>query len=648
MRDGDGATHLVSRPRHSCYRCGNPKHVADSCPHKDKQCNKCGKTGHLARACKSKSEPAQKSRKAFKSKGTHVLQAGTDDEGSSDDEDDFLEPDPGLHKVRQDSRYRKLTTSLKLNGVCVKFEVDTGAELSTIPMAVYHAKLPNSTIHPSSVTLRQYDGTVLPTVGEIMVTVSHGQQVINGSFIIVENADTQLPLLGRDWLYQLHLDRTKLIRTCKRGDPRVHSVQQAVWLSKYPDVTKEELGLLKGIEAEMELKPGTSPKFCKSTPVPFALREQVEKAIQQQVADGELEPVEYSDWAAPIVVVHKKDGGIRICADFKMTVNLYLQTKTFPLPTTDEVFSMLAQGESFSTLDLARAYKQMVVAPDSRACLTINTPLGLFRYRRLPFGIATAPAIWQKAMSMVLQGCKGVVYYIDDILVTGKTRVEHEHNLQMVFRRLQQFGLRIKLSKCQFFQDSVIYLGHKITCEGIQPTQERIRAVKEAPTPQNKTELKSFLGMMTYNVRFLRFLPDIMQPLYQLVKMDVKWIWHKKHDKAFQEAKKLVSTAPVLAHYDADKPVKLYCDASPRGVGACLMHIIDGQEKPVAYASRTLTPAEVNYAQIEREALAIVFAVRKFHQYLYGRQFTLVTDHRPLCRILGHDQGIPTLAAARM
>ena len=204
----------------------------------------------------------------------------------------------------------------------MKFEVDTGAELSTIPVAVYHAKLPNSTIHPSPVTLRQYDVTVLPTVGEVMVTVSLDQQVINGSFIIVENADTQLPLLGRDWLYQLRLDWTKLIRTCKKSDPRVHSV----CLSRYPDVTKEELGLLKGIEAEMDLKPGTTSRFCKSRPISFALREQVEKAIQQQVADGELEPVEYNDWAAPIVVVRKKDGGIRICADFKMSVNPYLQT----------------------------------------------------------------------------------------------------------------------------------------------------------------------------------------------------------------------------------------------------------------------------------------------------------------------------------
>jgi len=171
--EGDSATHAVSRPPHrSCYRCGNPKHVADSYSHKDKQCNKCRKTGHLARVCKSKSELAHKSCKASKSKGTHLLQAATGDEGSSDDEDDYLEPDPGLHKVGQDTCYKKLTISLKLNGVCVKFEVDTGAELSTIPFVVHRTKLPNSTIHSSSVTLHQYDGTVLPTVGEIMVTVS--------------------------------------------------------------------------------------------------------------------------------------------------------------------------------------------------------------------------------------------------------------------------------------------------------------------------------------------------------------------------------------------------------------------------------------------------------------------------------------------
>ena len=320
----------------------------------------------------------------------------------------------------------------------------------------------------------------------------------------------------------------------------------------------------------------------------------------------------------------------------------------FPLPTPDEVFSALAHGESFSTIDLARACKQMEVTAESQPYLTINTHMGLFRYQRLPFGIATAPAIWQKAMSIVLQGCKGVIYYIDDILVTGKTRVEHEENLRHVFQCLEQFGLHIKLSKCQFFQDSVTYLWHKISKDGIQPTAERVSSIINAPTPQNKAELKSFLGLMTYNIRFLSSLARILHPLYKLVQKDVTWIWSHSHKKAFNEAKNLVSTAPVLAHYDITKQLKLYCDASPRGVGACLMQVMDKHERPVAYASRMLTSAEANYAQIERKALAIIFAVKKFHQYLYGRCFILVTDHRPLCKILGHNRGVPSLAAARM
>ena len=181
-------------------------------------------------------------------------------------------------------------------------------------------------------------------------------------------------------------------------------MHSATWINELPEVTKEGLGLLKGIKATVELEPGAQPKFCTSRPVPFALREQVEQSIHQQVEDGELEPIEGSDWAAPIVIVRRKDGGVRICADFKMTINPHMCSKTFPLPTPDEVFSTLARGESFSTLDLARAYKQMEVAPDSQSYLTINTHMGLFRYRRLPFGITTAPAIWQKAMSVVLQG----------------------------------------------------------------------------------------------------------------------------------------------------------------------------------------------------------------------------------------------------
>lgn len=216
---------------------------------------------------------------------------------------------------------------------------------------------------------------------------------------------------------------------------------------------------MKGIKAEIELKKDARPRFCKCRPVPFALREQVEEAIRLQVKEGELRPVEQSEWAAPIVIAKKKDGGIRICADFKTTINPHLHPKPFPLPTAEEVFSTLSQGESFTKLDLARAFKQMEVSEKSQPLLTITTHLGLFQYCRLPFGVATAPAMWQRAMSIVLQGCERVIYFIDDILVTGKTRKEHESNLRKVLQRLQQFELRINLSKCRFFQKSVDYLG---------------------------------------------------------------------------------------------------------------------------------------------------------------------------------------------
>ena len=193
--------------------------------------------------------------------------------------------------------------------------------------------------------------------GEIKVVASTGEQSVAGSFIIVDIKNEQLPLLGRDWLLQLRLDWPKLLQYRS-----LHQVQHKTLQEDFPSVFKEELGLLLGMEADIELKEGANPKFCKSRPVPFALREKVEEAILQQIADGELEPVDHSLWAAPIVIVTKKNGDIRICADFKVTVNPQLCVQTFPLPTPDEIFSVLANSESFSKIDLARAYKQMRVA----------------------------------------------------------------------------------------------------------------------------------------------------------------------------------------------------------------------------------------------------------------------------------------------
>lgn len=246
------------------------------------------------------------------------------------------------------------------------------------------------------------------------------------------------------------------------------------------------------------------------------------------------------------------------------------------------------------------------------------------------------------------QGCKGVVYYLDDILITGATREEHVQNLRNVMARLQKFGLRVNASKCKYFQPELEFLEHMITPLGIPSTNQRILDVLQAPVPTSKSELKSFLGLMTYNAKFIPSVASLLHPLYQLLRKDSHWNWSTKCQDTFDKAKALVSEALVLVHYDVNRPIKLYCDASARGVGAYLIHVVYGEEKPVAYVSRTLSSAEVNYAHIEREVLAIIFGVKRFNQYLYEREFILVTDHRPLCKLLGHADGVSSLAAAHM
>ena len=233
--------------------------------------------------------------------------------------------------------------------------------------------------------------------------------------------------------------------------------------------------------------------------------------------------------------------------------------------------------------------------------------------------------------------------------MTGRTRDEHKENLNKVLTRIHQYRLWLKKSKCKFFQKELEFLGHIISSEGIKPTKERVKSVQEAPRPVNKQELQSFLGLVTYNAKFIPSLSQILQPLNLLLRKNQKWMWKSAQQNAFDKAKRFLCKPCTLAHYDVKKPTKVYCDASPKGLGACLVHVMpSGVEQPVAYASRSLQPAEQKYAQIEREALAIIFAVRRFHQYLYGRNFTLVTDHRPLCRIFGPREAIPPLAAAKM
>ncbi|KAL6473975.1 hypothetical protein MHYP_G00175360 [Metynnis hypsauchen] len=252
-------------------------------------------------------------------------------------------------------------------------------------------------------------------------------------------------------------------------------------------------------------------------------------------------------------------------------------------------------------------------------------------------------------MDQVLSGLSSVQCYLDDILVTGKTDEEHLSNLSATLQRLHDFGLRVRKDKCEFFKQSVEYLGHVIDSEGLHKASSKVKAIVDAPAPQNVSQLRSFLGLLNYYGKFIKNLATMLKPLHELLCQGKQWKWTEQCNQAFIKAKEALLKSKVLTHFNPKLPLQLACDASPYGVGAVLSHIMpSGDDRPIAFASRTLNRAERGYAQIEREALGIVFGVRKFYQYLFGKRFTLLTDHRPLTTIFGPYTGIPSLAASRM
>ena len=238
--------------------------------------------------------------------------------------------------------------------------------------------------------------------------------------------------------------------------------------------------------------------------------------------------------------------------------------------------------------------------------------------------MSAAPAIFQRTIEGILRDIPQVCVYLDDILVTGTTKEEHLQRLDTVLQRLEEAGLRLKQGKCSFLLESVEYLGHSISASGLRPTKSKVRAVTEAPTPQNETELRAFLGLVNYYGKFLPNLASTLKPLYNLLEKQAKWNWGPKQQEAFIEAKSQLTSDCVLAHYDPQQEIVLSCDASPYGVRAVLSHpYADGSERPVAFASRSLSKAERNYSQLDKEGLAIIFGVRKFHDFLFDRKFTI-------------------------
>ena len=366
--------------------------------------------------------------------------------------------------------------------------------------------------------------------------------------------------------------------------------------------------------------------------IPYLQRDSVRKEIDSMMEAGIIQP-SVSAWASPIILVSKKDGGIRFCVDYRR-LNAKSTFDAYPMPRIEELFEKIGPARVISTLDLAKGYWQIPLDRASQEKTAFCTPFGLYEFKVMPFGLHSAPATFQRLMNQVLRDCQSFAgAYIDDIVVYSGSWEEHLGHPKRVLRCLESAGLRVKLQKCSFGYSKVCYLGHVVGQGQIEPDGEKVAAVKNYPRPTTKRQVRAFLGLVGYYRQFLPKMAELAIPLTELLKkgQPEKVNWNLECDDTFRHAKEALVQAPVLRIANPTEMFVLQTDASNQGLGAVLsQYAEDGYEHPVAFASRKLLPREVNYAVVEKECLAIVWALCQFHVYLYGQEFTIETDHLPL------------------
>jgi len=396
-------------------------------------------------------------------------------------------------------------------------------------------------------------------------------------------------------------------------------------------------------EHHIELSDST-PIVVKYRRLPEAYRELIEKHIEAMIRNGQIERSN-SKWAAPMVIVRKKDGTIRVCIDYRELNKVTVKDVSL-IPNIDELLEHLEGATIFSSLDLASGYYQVPMALDSRDKTAFSTPNGLYEFKVMPFGLTGAPATFQSMMNRILGDYvnKFVLTYLDDVCIYSSTFEEHQKHIRLVFDRLRKANLQIRLSKCTFAQRELVYLGHVISGNGIKTNPEKVTAVSNFATPTTVTNIQEFLGMASYYRRFIENFSLIAEPMQRLLHKGTPFVWTEEQQHAFDTMKQRLVEAPILVYPRLDRPFIVKTDASNVGIGAVLSQLDDeGHERVIAYASRRLSSSELNRPTIEKECAAIVWSMKKWKAWLLGSQFKIYSDHKPLQWLLKSHHDNPKL-----
>ena len=632
----DRAGSRKSKPNKPCFACGG-SHWRSDCPFKDSTCFSCNLKGHIASHCKTKPHK----------RGGPSKQGGSPGKNHANAIFETYEPDfvgclnsTGDSEKREPFRY----TFFIEGGGKITGTLDTGTHHSILPKSNFLDLWPNYRERPKMTgfpgKLTAFGGHEIDILGEISVSIktSPKAEAVQANFIVVNQIGPVL--LGRQLMEKLGIS--------VKGPDICSIPNMDNFVAKFPELFSPGLGLYKDKTFTIAVHDNMEPKFFRARPLPYALKEKVDKELDRLIQEKIIEPVNHAPMAAPIVPVLKSDGNLRLCCDYKVTVNRMVKIDMYPIPNIRDLMSGLANMTVFTKLDLSQAYSQLALSPESKVLTTISSHRGLFQFNRLPFGISSAPGIFQRAMENLFRDMDNVICYLDDLLLVSKNSKDHEKLLGKVFDRLQKTGLKLKREKCEIAVDKVVYLGFQITPEGILPTANKVDAIRKAPRPTDQTQLKSYLGLLNFFRRFLCNAASVLEPLTRLLRADKIWEWGTEQEKAFETSKSMLINSEALVHFDPEKPITVLTDSSAYGLGSVICHTIDGMERPIFFASRTLTDAERRYSQTEKEALALVYAMKQFHEYLWGQKFTLITDHKPLLGIFNPTKPISPQASGRI
>lgn len=608
-----------------CYRCDSREHLAFSknCPALRKKCGICGIMGHFSKVCRRRQSVK------YMSEDTNEVEAEIERESDGVN---------SLHEnfilgIEDRNLCSKPMCKISFGGVVIDVYADSGSPYTIVNQTVWEEKFVDrvgNQLCPADVNPVSFTGECVNMVGFRWLTFLFKGRSARGKLYV---AKTGPSVLG--WLDQKNLH----IVLVPNSDEKVlvldgDSKTSEALVKLYPSVFGGDLGALKGFEHKIVLKGDAEPKVHKVRPIPMLIREEVDKEIKGLLLKGIIEEIETSEWISPVVIARKANGKIRLCIDLRH-LNNNIVVEKFPLPNINEMVSMLRGATWFSTIDLSAAYHQIVLTPESRKLTAFVTPFGCYQFKRMPFGLASAAAVFQRLMFKLFGNIRGVNFFQDDILIAAHFKEEHDNILKEVLLVLQKAGLSVELSKCKFAQRSVTYLGHVISEEGVKPKSELVNTIIGSPPPTNKEEIRLFLGMAEYCAKYIKNFAGKVFNIRSLLKKNERFVWSRECEKEFIAIKQEIQSVCALSSFNPNSECLLTTDASDKGLGAVLSQKDSyGKEKIVLFASRALSPAEIRYPIIEREALACAWALEHFRSFVWGKTVTIRTDHRPLVKIL--------------